>query len=84
MIRPEITAEWARKTANTILGEKVEKEINTCLDAIQNAVKKNQLSCSIGITIDDLTLKELQNRGFKVDRVNGYDQRDGDYINVSW
>lgn len=83
-MREEITAEWARKTANIVLGERVKKQINDCLDAIQNAVKKNQMSCSIAIYVEDLTIRELQDRGFKVTKHEGYDQRDGDYINVSW
>lgn len=39
-MRDEITAEWAKKTAESILGEKANGQLNTCLDAITRAVKK--------------------------------------------
>jgi hypothetical protein len=33
-MREQITAEWAKKTAESILGEKIQKQIGVCLDAI--------------------------------------------------
>ena len=81
-MKEQITAEWARKTSENILGEKVNKQLETCLDAIERAVKANQMGCSIGIYADALVVKELNKRGFKVEQSN--DQRDGSYLTISW
>lgn len=83
-IRPDVTADWARKTSQEILSEKVKKEINYCLDTIVMAVKRNELSCSFNTTLDKLTIKNLENRGFKVDYHSGYDVREPAYHSVSW
>jgi hypothetical protein len=82
MEEKEITAEWARKTATTILGIKVEKQVEQCLQIIKNAVSKNEMSTSVGIYADSLTIKELQKRGFIVKQYD--DQRDGSYLSISW
>lgn len=81
-MRQEITAEWARKTSESILGEKVNKQIETCLNAIENAVKQNKMSCSVGIYADALVIKDLNKRGFSVKQYD--DQRDGSYLTISW
>lgn len=81
-MRQEITAEWARKTSESILGEKVHKQIETCLNAIENAVKQNKMSCSVGIYADALVIKDLNKRGFSVKQYD--DQRDGSYLTISW
>lgn len=81
-MKEEITAEWARKTAESILGEKVQKQIEVCLDAIQRAVKANQMACSVGIYADALVVKDLNKRGFKVEQSS--DQREGSYLTISW
>ncbi len=78
----EITADWARKTAQSILGEKVRKEVDVCLNGIKKAVEQNKLSTTIAIYVDDLTKKELENRGFIVNKYS--DQRDGSYTTISW
>ena len=81
-MRQEITAEWARKTSESILGEKVNKQIETCLNAIENAVKQNKMSCSVSIYADALVIKDLNKRGFSVKQYD--DQRDGSYLTISW
>lgn len=81
-MREEITAEWARKTSESILGEKVHKQIETCLNAIENAVKQNKMSCSVGIYADALVINVLNKRGFSVKQYD--DQRDGSYLTISW
>lgn len=81
-MREEITAEWAKKTAESILGEKVNKQIEICLNAIEDAVKKNKYYTSVSISADALVIKELIKRGFSVKQNN--DQRDGSYLNISW
>lgn len=82
MERNNINAEWARKQATSILGEKVKKEINICLDAIEKAVASNEMSISLGIYAESLTLEDLRKRGFTVKQYD--DQRDGSYISISW
>jgi hypothetical protein len=82
-MKENITADWARKTAETILGEKVEKQIKLCLESIEMSVKRNQFSCDVSCYPDDLTIKELNKRGFKTKYVDG-DFRDGGYLKISW
>ena len=81
-MRQEITAEWARKMSESILGEKLNKQIETCLNAIENAVKQNEMFCSVGIYADALVIKDLKKRGFTVKQYD--DQRDGSYLTISW
>lgn len=81
-MREEITAEWARKTSESILGVKVGKQLNDCLDFIEKAVKANQMNCSVAIYADALVIKELNKRGFEVKQYD--DQRDGSYLTISW
>jgi glutamine amidotransferase PdxT len=82
-MKENVTAEWARKTAETILGEKINKQIEQCLEAIETSVKRNEFSCSVSCYPDDLTLKELNKRGFKTKYMDG-DWRDGGYLKISW
>lgn len=81
-MREEITAAWAKKTAESILGEKINKQIEISLNAIENAVKNNKFSTSVGIYADALVIKELVKRGFSVKQYD--DQREGCYLNISW
>ena len=80
----EVTAEWARKTSQNILGEKVKKHIETCLMYIRSAVIRNDLSVDITIYVEELTLTELRKRGFTVTKHVAQDQREGDYITIKW
>jgi hypothetical protein len=82
MERANINAEWARKQAISVLGEKVKKQIDTCLDAIEKAVARNEMLTSIGIYAESLTLEDLRKRCFNVNQYD--DQRDGSYLSISW
>jgi hypothetical protein len=79
-----ITAQWARETSKAVLGEKVQKQINTCLESIELAVKRNQNYCDVGIYADPLTIQELNKRGFETKVVDGYDPRESGYLNIKW
>lgn len=79
----EVTAEWARKTSQNILGEKVKKQIDSCLTYIKSAVNRNDLSVDITIYLEVLAIKELQRRGFTIIQHDG-DQRDPSYITIKW
>lgn len=80
----EITATWAREKAMGVLGDKVKKQIKQCDEAIKRAVKENKLSCSVGIYSESLTIKDLENRGFNVNKHTGDGPRESDYITISW
>lgn len=86
MNNEQVTAKWARETAQALLGDKVKAELDTCLKAVTNAVSKNELSTSVGFTIHSLTEKELEKRGFTVNKIgmNSPDPREGPYITISW
>jgi len=80
----KITAAWARETATEVLGEKVKKQIDQCEDAIQAAVKQNKMDCSVSIYADQLVIKELNSRGFTVKKHDAINQRETDYLTISW
>ena len=78
----EITAKWAKDTSQKLLHIKIEKQINDCLQAIKNAVSRNEMSVNIDIYADQLTKRELEKRGFKVTQHS--DQRNEDRLNINW
>ena len=81
-MKENVTAEWARKTAEKILGEKQQKKLLKCLEAIEDAVNNNQMCASVYDFVDEVVIKELKNRGFKVEKFS--DPRDGSSILISW
>ncbi len=82
MEKNEITADWARKQVATILGIKVNQEVTKCLQEIEISVKNIQRDVSVNIFADDLTIKELEQRGFKVKQID--DQKNGSYLTIYW
>lgn len=82
----EITAEWVRKTAQTQIGLDIKKQINDVLNIIEDAVKKNQMTCDYRGSFDELAQQELRNRGFKIKYYPGdqRDQRESSYYIISW
>ena len=78
----EITAKWAKETSQSILGVKIEKQINDCLQSIKNAVSRNEMSVNIDMYAEQLTKRELEKRGFNVTQHS--DQRDGSFLNINW
>jgi hypothetical protein len=78
----QITADWARQQATAILGERVSKEIETCEQAIKQAVTKNEMSCYVSIYAHQNTIKELTSRGFEVKQHS--DQREGNSLHIKW
>ena len=86
MNNEQVTAKWARETAQGLLGDKVKAELDKCLKAITDAVTRNELSTSVGFTIHSLTEKELERRGFTVKEMGSFssDPREGPYIMISW
>jgi len=84
MDRDKITAEWARTTSQGILGKKVNMQIDNCLEAIEMAVTANKLSIDVSMYVEDLTIQDLQKRGFSVKKHTAMDQRETDYITIKW
>lgn len=80
--KPHVTAEWARKTAESIINEKSEKFLVFCLEKIEKAVNENKLSITIPNYIDGPVKKELETRGFKVEPFS--DQKEGSYTIIKW
>jgi hypothetical protein len=77
-----ITAEWARKASQEILGAKVQEQLNKCFINIKSAVSQNKLETSISMYADKLTITELAKRGFTCKQYD--DQRDGSYLSITW
>lgn len=82
MENSEITAEWARKTATSVLGDKVKQQVDTCLAHVKQAVARNDMSCYVNIYADAFTISELHKRGFKCKQHD--DQRDGSSLQINW
>jgi len=79
----EITAEWARKTADTVLSKKVEAELVECEENIKQAVSENKMTTTIYSFYGHIkTVQELESRGFKIKQYD--DQRDGSSLTISW
>lgn len=81
----EINAAWAHKTANTILGEKAQKQLAQILGQIKAAALKNNFSLTAS-ELEDISKKELENRGFNIKYYEG-DQRgprERGYFTISW
>ena len=82
----QITADWARKTAQSVLGAVVKKQLESALERIKDEVKKNNMHANCYFSMEELTRSELVKRGFKVEYVSGdpRDQRDGSYYVIKW
>jgi hypothetical protein len=78
-----ITATWARKAAEEIYGKKVEAQINKCENSIKEAVSSNKFSCSVYLSLESATQKELRGRGFKVEAMSGRPM-DDTFYEISW
>ena len=83
-IKPEITAEWARKESTEILSVKVQEQLIKALDSIKNAIKNDNETATTHGNLHDKTKQILRSRGFKLDHHKGFDQRDPDYTTISW
>jgi len=78
----EITAEWARRTAETQLGIKSTEELKKCFDAIKKAVSENKMSTTLYFYASKPCLEELHERGFQAYAKS--DQREGSWTTISW
>lgn len=79
-----ITAKWARETSQNVLSTKVEEQLRVCFIGIEAAVSRNDMYCHVGIYPHDLTIKELNTRGFTTKYHDAIDQRDGGYLEIKW
>lgn len=79
----EVTAQWARETADKVLNNRVEAELKECEVKIRQAVSENKMTTTLFLfTAQSRTIKELQSRGFNVKQHD--DQRDGSSFIISW
>lgn len=65
-MKEEITAKWARETAENRLGKIAEGQLDTCLQKIKEAVEANLFYTSFYFTPEDRVAKELEKRGFQI------------------
>tara|TARA_R110000796_G_scaffold27712_5_gene76213 strand:+ start:1359 stop:1625 length:267 start_codon:yes stop_codon:yes gene_type:complete len=82
-MKESITADWAREYSSKVLSEKVTKQIEQCEKAIIAACDRNDMTCSVNIYPHELTVTELNKRGFKITKNEG-NQRDGIYMIINW
>ena len=80
-IQPEVTANWAREQAETVMSEKAKTNLNDVLSAISKASTENKRVLHI-VGVHHLAVKELERRGFKVEFI--HDQRECDYYSIVW
>lgn len=84
MDNKDVTAKWAREKALMQLGVKAQKQLDFCLMRVKGAVEQNLLTVNINQDeqLEDLTKKELEKRGFKVECHSH--QREGTWTTITW
>jgi hypothetical protein len=65
-MREEITADWAKKTANSVLNDKIKGQINIVLNDIEQSVKNNRFTTNIQLDLHELTIADIRERGFEI------------------
>ena len=83
-MRKEITAKWARETAESILNEKANNQLEKVLDLIEDNVKANYMYCTYYVELEDKVIIELEKRGFTVKHHIAMYQMDDDSYTISW
>lgn len=83
-MRENITAEWAKETAQTLLNAKIKSQISKILDDIELAVKKNDFRCTSYGDFHDLAIEDIEKRGFIVKINANINQMDGVSYSISW
>lgn len=80
------TAQMCRTKATAVLGEKVKLQLQKCQTLIEAAVRENKMAANVFITLDSLTKRELESRGFvvKLNQGDPRDPREQDYHTISW
>jgi hypothetical protein len=83
-IKPHVTAVWARKKSEAVLSDKVSTQLSRCLESVENAINNDDEYTNVTGYPHEKVLNILRQRGFKVEKHDAYDQRDSDYITISW
>jgi len=81
MENDNINAEWARTQSNKMSSVAI-KQLDECLEKIKDAVNRNETNAHLRIKIENVVLKNLQERGFIVKEHDN--QYDGASINITW
>ena len=63
--------------------EKVQNQINKVLNDIELSVKNNRFDTTYYGELHELAVKDIEGRGFKIDK-NSYYQQDGQSYSISW
>ena len=77
-----VTAEWARRMTNEVLGVKIQAQIKRCNEAIIIAVNNNLDFVSLDGYFEHLTIEHLAKRGFIAQLLD--DELSGYYLKISW
>ena len=82
-IQPEVTADWAREQAETVMSEMAKADLNEVLSAISKAASSENKRVLHIISLHQLTVKELRRRGFKLEFTNAI-TRESSYWSIVW
>lgn len=82
-MKEEITAKWARETAQNVLNERVVGQINKANLRIEQAVKENKFSANFYGELHDFAQKDIKDRGFGLEKNTGH-QMDGESYTITW
>ncbi len=82
-MKEEITAKWARETAQNVLNERVVGQINKANLRIGQAVRENKFSTVYYGELHDFAKKDIKGRGFGLEANTSY-QNDGESYTITW
>jgi hypothetical protein len=78
----DITAKWARETAQKVTKERVQLEVEDMLDLIKDASNSGELVLEKATNLEIESILELRDRGFEVIQTD--EQRDGYWLVIKW
>jgi hypothetical protein len=82
--KQEVMTEFTAKVARALRNEYYSEELNTVIELIKNSAKDYSW-CWIHQPMSSSTVRELERRGFVVERANGLaTQKEGIYSKISW
>lgn len=82
-MREDITAKWARETAEKFLNERATNQLSRVLTLIEESVKSNLMTCTFYSDLEERVISELNERGFTV-KFHASLCDDDDSYTISW
>jgi F420-0:gamma-glutamyl ligase len=81
------SANEIRRQVQEDMNKECESVLQRCVEGIQMSARTKQTSTTFGLTrvssgVRQFIQTKLENAGYKVEYIS--DQRDGDYLNISW